>query len=245
MNLAKPPLMNIAKTPRAPFLIVIGYWDGDRDMCREMVELMVDLQSRHAGRGCKVWLVCRQDCGKVDPHILRSLQSRFDAEGMVSTSPLTGYPGGSNGVFGTTAIHVANRSERFDGWFWMEPDCVPMQPNWWVDLQNEWMARSSGIHLIGWKGDCNGNGTGWHINGCAIYDQQFARIVPCVTQCDGIPWDYHCRGKMLEVGKETNLIHLCWRAGDATPDILKKGWMIAHGYKDGSLRKLVRKKHLK
>lgn len=235
--------MNGDKPPQAPILIVIGYWEGDREMCREMVDLMVDLQKKHAGNGCKVWLVCRQD-SKIDKEIFRKLQSRFNTEAMVGTSPLRGYPSGSNGVFGTTAIHISNRGERFDPWFWMEPDCVPMRPNWWVDLQDAWVSRGPGVKVMGWKGDCNGDGTGWHITGCALYDQQIARIIPCLTMCDAIPWDYHCRARMLEVGQETNQIHLCWRARDANSGLLVQPWAVAHGYKDGSLRDVVRKKYL-
>lgn len=243
MNIAKPP-MNIAKPPDKPFLIVISYWEGDRDMCREMVRLLVDLQEKHAGKAAKILLICRQD-SKIDAEMVRLLKSKFDLETKIGTSPLRGYPGGANGLFASAALHLATCTEQYDGWFWMEPDCVPMYPNWWVDLKMEWKNRPRGVQIMGWKGDCNGNGTGWHITGCAIYDQQIARTIPCLTMCDGIPWDYKCRDEMLRVGKETLKIHLCWRAKNATPDILKNRWSIAHGYKDGSLLKLVRKEYVK
>jgi len=241
MNIAKPPLMNITKPPIKPFLVVLAYWEGDHADCYDVANLMVELQEKHAGKAVKIWLLRRQDCPR-DDGMLKVLRSKFDVDDVRASSPLRGYPGGANGMFGTTAIHISNNNQQYDGWLWMEADCVPMRPSWWKDLQDEWLVRPNGIHVVGWKGDCNGDGTGWHITGCAIYDQQIARMIPCVSMCDSVPWDYQCRGKILEVGKETPLIHLCWRARDAKPDILKKKWALCHGYKDGSLRKLVREK---
>ena len=244
MNIAKPGPMNQAKPPDNPFLICIPYWEGDRNECRSMTDLMVDLEPKHAGHECKVMLCRRQDC-EPDETMLNKIRTRFDTEDFRCTSPLRGYPAGSNGQFSSTALNVANSTPQYSGWLWMEPDCVPMYPGWWRDLRKEWMSRGPGVKIMGWKGDCNGDGTGWHITGCAIHDQQFARAVPGVTQSDLIAWDYQHRAKILAVSQETSKIHLCWRAHDAQVDIFFKHYAMVHGYKDGSLRRIVREKFIR
>lgn len=98
---------------------------------------------------------------------------------------------------------------------------------------------------MGWKGDCNGDGSGWHITGCAIYNQQIARMINGIASCDRIPWDYQCRSAMLSKGKEISKIHLCWRAREAKDDIFFRHYAMVHGYKDNSLLKLVRTKYCK
>lgn len=241
MNKAKPfdPMNKARSSPKLPILIVLSYWEGDRDLARQVADLMADLQPHHVGSACEVLISCRQD-SKIDQNILGKLRTRFNVKTHVCSSPLRGWPGGCNGMFGSSMIHVANSLSYYDCVFWMEADCVPMYCNWFVDIHSEWAKRPQGVHIVGCKCDANGNGTGWHITGCALYDPNIARILPEITLASTWAWDWGCKDKIVKIGSHTNSIGLKYKARDATASDLEGGYSVMHGFKDNSLINLVR-----
>lgn len=234
--------MNRALPPEdTPILIVISYWAGDLEACRAMVNLMVDLQPHHVGKACKVMLVCRQDC-EIDLDMVKKLMTRFDTITHVSSSPLKGWPSGCNGMFSSAVRYVGNWIKTVDCIFWMEADCVPTCTNWFADLANVWKQRRHGSNVVGHMMDCDGNGRGMHITGCALYHPQISRILPEITLSDRMAWDYQHRAKIVAMGDHTPYILSIYKARDAQPSILSDNQaVVIHGYKDFSLVNLVRK----
>lgn len=236
--------MNEAK-PAEPvsLLIVIPYWDGDIAMAKEMVKLIADLQPDHAKREAEILLVNRQDC-KADPGMIACLKSKFNVHTLKSFSPMVGWPQGCNGMFGSAMIHVSQNMPVYGGVFWMEADCTPMRPSWHSELAAAWRARKPLTKVMGWIGDCNGDGTGFHITGCAVYDTKIAQILPDITMSCIAPWDYEHRNLIMGVGEKTTLIENCYRRAEPDPALLESGYAVVHGFKNDSLLKMVREKNL-
>lgn len=241
MNKGLPPLSyqaNILSGP-IPIMICLAYWDGDKDLAVKVANLMADLQPHHVGNACRVLLVCRQD-SKMYPEIYNPLLKKFNVSYHISGSPLRGWPSGPNGMFGNTMLHLCNSAVATECVFWMETDCVPMRTNWFWDLVQLWRNRAPGANIIGCRCDCHGDGTGDHINGCAIYDPQIARIMPSIVSCDNIAWDYCNRQAIVRMGQSTNQIQLRYKATNVEPTILNDPCCVMHGVKDNSLIDLVR-----
>lgn len=226
-----------------PILIVLSYWKGDKELCEKAIDLMVDLQPHHVGTACEVLLTCRQD-SRIDQAMVDKLKTRFNTKSLQCMSPQRGWPSGSNGMFGYSMRHVGNALAHYDCAFWMEADCVPMYCNWFVDLHNEWMKRPPGVKIVGCKCDANGNGTGWHITGCALYDPKITRLLPEIATADTWAWDWGNRDKMLSMGSHTNAIGLRYKATNASESDADGHFSVIHGFKDASLIDIVRKKRV-
>lgn len=228
---------------KIPILIVVPMWKGDFTQAIEVCKITAGLQPHHVKHEAHVMLVCRQDFG-FDQNMIKIISAKFNTLTYRSSSPLRGWPNGANGMFGNTMIHISNNlSKTYDAIFWMEPDCVPIRTNWFCDLHKEWKKRHSTAHIIGCRHDCNGDGSGDHITGCAIYDPNIARILPEITRSDGIAWDYEHRAKIVAMGGGTKLIQNWYKAKNADPGIIEQGGVVAiHGFKDLSLCNIVKKK---
>lgn len=229
-----------------PILIVIPFWERDNYQAMELCKIISGMQSGHVGNTANVMLVCRQDWN-IDPNMISIISSKFNTFTHHSMSPLRGWPAGANGMFGSSMIHISNSfSNKYECVYWMEPDAIPICPNWFWDLVLEWRRRHPSTNILGCRHDCNGDGSGDHITGCALYHPNIARILPQITTCDNVAWDYLYRDKIVQMGGPTRLIENWYKATNANPGILDRtraGVVVIHGHKDLSLINLVKKKY--
>lgn len=232
--------------PPIPILIVIPFWQGDQAQAIELCRIIAGLQSVHVGNAAHVMLVARQDCN-MDQNMVKIIASKFNTLTYKSMSNLKGWPAGPNGMFGNTMIHISNNFvKKYECIYWMEPDAIPLVPNWFANLVKEWKSRHPSCNIMGCRSDCHGDGTGDHITGCAVYHPNIARIYPPLTMCDNVAWDYLHRAKMVAMGKHTTLIENWYKAKNAPYGIVDRvnvGVNILHGFKDNSVINHVKKKY--
>lgn len=228
---------------KIPILICVPFWKGDQGQAIEMCRIIAGLQVGHVQQTAHVMLIARQDCPQ-DPNMVKIISAKFNTHTFKSPSPLRGWPSGPNGMFGTTMIHIANQfSKNYECVFWMEPDCVPLRPNWFWDLVLAWRGRHPNAKIVGCRHDCDGNGKGDHITGCALYDPNIARIMPAITRCDHIAWDYALRDKIVAIGGSTNLIQNLYKQRNVHAGVAdQNGVSVVHGIKDRSLSLHVMRK---
>lgn len=228
-----------------PILIVIPYWERDRAQAIELCKIVAGLQAGHAGTLAHVMIVHRQDC-KMDQQMIKIVSPRFNMMTYHSRSPFKGWPSGSNGMFSSSMIHIATSLKgRYECVYWMEPDAIPICPNWFWSLVEVWRKRPPNTWVVGCRSDCNGNGTGDHITGCAIYDPMIAKLMPEITRADRLAWDYEHRAKIVAHGQHTNLIENFYKQTNADAAILDRvnlGVVLMHGFKDISLVNHVKQK---
>lgn len=229
---------------KVPILIVLPFWKGDFTQAIEICKICAGLQTNHVGNAATFMLACRQDFS-VDKNMVNIISRKFNTLTFKCTSPLRGWPQGPNGMFGSTMINISNNhKDKFECVYWLEPDAVPIRPNWFHDLVLEWRKKSPSAKIVGCRADCNGNGTGDHITGCALYDPNIARILPIITKSDGIAWDYQHRAKILQIGGSTKLIQNRYRQTNVHHGIIDEaGVVIIHGVKGNSLTDAVKRKY--
>lgn len=229
---------------KIPILIVLSYWQGDLEQARELCKVVAGLQSHHVKNAAHVMISVRQDT-VFDKGIIQTISSRFNTVTWRCNSPLRGWPSGANGMFGSTMIQISNNyKDAYEVVYWLEPDAVPIKPNWFHDLYLEWNKRHPTANIIGCRHDCNGNGTGDHITGCALYHPNIARILPEITRSDGIAWDYQHRAKIVAMGGHTNLIQNWYKARNVHPSAIEQpGVVVIHGAKDRSITDAVKRKY--
>lgn len=224
-------------------MIAIPYWEGDKALAKKLIDLIVGMQTERAGNEVEFLLVYRQD-SKIDPQMLTKLRTRFNAQGFQSTSPFRGWPQGCNGMFSSTMIHICQHNVNCSMVYWMEADCVPMRPSWYKELLEAWRKRAPTTKVMGWMGDCNGNGTGVHITGCAMYDAKIVKIIPRIVTSCVMAWDYEHRDAIVGVGERTSLIENAYKSTGATQATLDLPFAVIHGFKDESLLNLVAQKYV-
>lgn len=231
-----------------PMLVCIPFWGGDKDKAMDLCRILVGLQSHHVGNIVHVLLVARQDCAH-DQNMIKIVMAKFNCFTHVARSPLRGWPDGPNGMFGGTMIHIANNNKKnqYEVVYWMEPDAIPLCPNWFMDLLHAWRTRHIKSLVVGCRGTVDGSSQSDHITGCALYHPNIARLMPELTSCTGMAWDYKFRAKIIANGGHTPLIENFYNHKNADPllvvDRLSKGVRIIHGFKDRSVMDLVAQKY--
>lgn len=233
--------------PVTPILICIPFWEQDRTQAIELCRIIEGLQPHHVQKAAHVMLVARQDCS-IDQNMVKIISKKFNTFTHQSTSPLKGWPSGPNGMFASTMIKIATTAkDLYECVYWMEPDCIPIVPNWFWYLVEEWRRRHPQANIVGCRLDCNGDGTGDHITGCALYHPDIARIMPEITRCDNVAWDYELRARIVAMGGHTKLIANLYKATNLFPEslqgLLDNGTMVVHGAKDDSVVRFVKKKY--
>ena len=222
-----------------PMIVCIPFWQGDKDKAMDLCKILAGLQSHHVGSLVHILLVARQDC-QHDVNMIKIVMAKFNCFTHVTNSPLRGWPNGPNGMFGNTMVHIANNNKKnqYECIYWMEPDAIPICPNWFMDLLHVWRTRHPKTLIVGCRGDCNGDGSGDHITGCALYHPNIARLMPKLTGVTGQAWDYRYRAEIVQVGGHTHLIENHYNARNADPGIMERaklGVRIIHGFKDRSM----------
>jgi hypothetical protein len=229
-----------------PMVVCIPFWEADKAQALDLVKILTGLQDHHVGSVVHLLLVARQDC-KHDTEMIKLAMTKFSVFTFISPSPLRGWPNGPNAMFGRTISHIANNGKnKYEVIYWMEPDAIPLCPNWFMDLLSEWRKRHPKCLVIGSRGDCNGDGSGDHISGCALYHPNIAKLMPELTGCTGQAWDYKHRAKIVAVGQHTNMIENFYHARNAPENIADRselGVRVIHGHKDRSVVISVAKKY--
>lgn len=229
-----------------PMIVCIPFWEGDKSKAFDLCRILAGLQDHHVGKIVHVLLVARQDCSH-DENMIKIIMAKFNTFTHVSTSPMKGWPDGPNGMFGSAMIHIANNGKNdYECVYWMEPDAIPLCPNWFVDLLQVWRGRHPSSLVVGCRADCNGDGSGDHITGCALYHPNIARLMPKLTSCTGQAWDYKFRAEIVQKGGSTHLIENWYNARNADKGILDRisnGVRIIHGFKDRSMVEHVANKY--
>lgn len=228
---------------KIPILIAIPWWNGDKTQAVELCKIIAGLQPGHAGHTAHVMLICRQD-GKVDQNMVKIVAQKFNVLTYQSQSPLRGWPQGPNGMFGSTMIHIANNfKNKYECIYWMEPDAIPLSPNWFWCLVEEWRRRHPQALVVGCRSTIDGTSQSDHITGCALYHPNIAKLMPYLTTCQMMAWDYQHRDKIIASGGHTKLIQNRYGQKNVDPNIINEpGVVIIHGVKTPCIVNAVKKK---
>ena len=166
---------------------------------------------------------------------------------------IIGWPRGANALFLRAAEHCAQLNQPF---LWLEPDCVPLAADWLARIQQSYTDGFLG-HIY----ECNSPGLPRRLlSGVAVYPPSaYALIHPFVGNQPHLAWDVSAAEAILPTAQDSHLFHHFWGDKDLPPtfasskadqspvntltlDHLRKGAVLFHRNKDGTLRQLVAQK---
>ncbi len=189
-------------------------------------------------------LVFLQFCDKDKPQAERLAAWAKDTAGTIPWmiySEGSHYPGGPN----QTALKLlrAARGDTYKAVLLLEPDCVPVCPDWLDQLSAEWdRAAAAGKLIMGSFHPINVNHpTMGHINGNLMFHPQLSDKIQIPDVPDEHPWDTWLAATFQPHWCRTGLIKNLNRHKTATtrqltePECGTKRPVLIHGVKDSSV----------
>ena len=235
-------------------LIVIQYYDGDKQAAEELAELIADLE-RIRNNLADVMVFRRYDAGEFSQSVLAKLRDKFDKVYYERSKrkDAKGYPFGPNQMWSDLVTMIGQSPvwhSKYYAFLPLESDCVPMRPGWIVELVEEFrIAKSKNFAAVGHIHDNPIR----HLNGVAIYDAHLWKLVPG-NKLNGsdpqVAYDIYHRNSILPLAFDTPLVMMEYQRPTITAKDLFKPWKngyepaMFHGVKDASARVAVRAKHI-
>lgn len=240
------------KEPPKRFLIVLSYYEGDREEAEELAGLIADLE-RIRDRGTDVMLFARADAGPFSPTVKTRLEAKF---GKVVVQKCRrkdgkGYPFGPNSMFADLVTLFAQYTpwNEYYAFANLEPDSVPLRPGWIGELTKAYrLAEAEGKSILGYVHSDPVR----HCNGVGIWSIDIWRRVGANTLGGGspqVPYDVWHAETLLPFAEHTDLIRFEYRRPTITADELfaeRNGVVPAlfHGVRDASAREAVRARYV-
>jgi hypothetical protein len=234
-------------------LIMLQFYDGDRQLAMGQARLISDLQVGHS-QDADFMFVSRFDC-KVDRRDVIYVAKKFNTMTHVSRRHATGWPHGPNEMWFDAMTRVAEMVEaqkwpQYEAILTLEADDVPLQKNWIHKLRHAWDAQQKAKEVC-----CMGallNAPNAHINGNALWSgrMRFLKWVQNKASCNPTQgWDYALAPQFAKFGwADTALIRSYWQRPTLTETDVSQlqatGCVLFHGCKDMSAQQIVRKKLL-
>lgn len=238
-------------------LIMLSFWQGDREQAFRLARLLADLEPQHSELA-DILLVARFD-QKHDPDTVQYVARKFNVHTHVSRRQETGWPRGCNGIFfgGMEYVYhkmAAGQIPRYKAIFNMGADSTPLDKNWLSDFCHTWdnMNRKDRVYIAGALVDPKGEHP--HINGDATFisgDLDFLKwlVIRASHSNANAGWDWYLSRQFAEWGwSDIPSIISLWNTKTFEPNrwdgMVGAGIKMIHGVKDFSLLNQARKKLL-
>lgn len=177
--------------------------------------------------------------------------------GLVFSIPVSPTQGHAPTQMFLTACRWIYECSRFD-FLWLEPDCVPLKPNWLLEIEAEYEICPMKFMGPLIKSD-QPNMPAVHLTGCSVYPNDAWEIYRDrkPLQTDNVAWDIEAAPAVVPRSLDTKLIQHFWGKQDQPPvfvesraanspenhvtlHFLSPSAVLFHRSKDGSLIKLLR-----
>lgn len=243
-----------AQMQNQKFLIVIQYYEGDRESAEDLGSLIADLE-RVRNKDADILILRRHDANEFDRGVRTKLSDKFEKVFFETCRrrDAKGYPFGPNQMWSdivTLIGQVPQWRNNYYAFLPLESDCTPLHPGWIGELIEEFkMAKARGFAAVGHIHSDPVE----HLNGVAVYDSNLWRIVGG-NKLNGsdpqIAYDIYHRRVILPIAHNTPRIMMQYQRPTITAEDLFKPWKegmepaMFHGVKDGSARAAVRARHI-
>lgn len=231
-------------------LLVLQYWDGDRDLAMKLARVIADLESNHSDQADFLFFY-RFDA-KRDIKTEEYVGRKFNIWSERCKRRASGWPFGPNELwFGAMdwiySMSEAKKLPQYKAIMTFEADCCPITPHWIERLSESWDAaqvpRATYIHgpLLQYPGV--------HINGNSLFSGSKNFLLWVARKQAGCAphqgWDYVLAPKFKQWGwKDCSIMKSYWRKpsierGEFNQEV-SRGTVFLHGVKDDSGLKLCR-----
>lgn len=266
---SSPPMVRLANgqlvmasrsnKPTMPrkLLIVVQFWNGDKDAAEDLCGLIADLE-RVKNREADILLFGRSDATAPSRDIISKLEAKFDKvmfERCRRAAPNTGnsHPFAPNQMFYDMVAlfsQVPPWAQNYYAFVNLETDCVPTRPGWIGELTKAFKhADSEGHGCVGFVHD----DVKRHMNGVGVYAIDFWSRVGSNKLGGGSPqiaYDIRHAETILQFASDSPLFYFEFRRPTISPEELfaerRQGIAPAiwHGVKDNTAREAVRARHI-
>lgn len=183
-------------------LTVIAYYKGDQDQALRLAQWINEMG------GCKSHrLLIVQDTSVTDGERITALfRQAFDSVEILSfVDHFHQWPHSCNHLWSTAARHI--ESNKPEPWLWIEPDVVPLVPNW-IDLIAAEYAEAGKPFL----GDfVNVDEVPPHMSGVAVYPGQITRYAGLALIANDVAWDCAAAEQIVPKMHTSKHILHAWR----------------------------------
>lgn len=236
------------------FLIVLGFYEGDRDAAEQLASLIADLE-RTRNHEADFMLMRRADCRELSATVKAKLETKFDRviPYACRRADAKGYPFGANQMWSdliTLMAQVPPFATDYYAFINLEADAVPTRPGWIGELIAGWKdSMAQNKPAMGHMHDNPVN----HLNGLAVYSSDMYRRVASNRLLGSSPqtcYDIYFANFLRPHASDSPLIYFSYRQETITPEELfaprKQGIVPAlyHGVKNGTARAAVRARHI-
>lgn len=238
---------------RKPFTVVIPYHEADQPLVERLLDWIEFLggAKEHSCLLVSDFAVSPDAVLKVKTKALNSFRQVDTA---FNNKPTPGWIKGSNSLWLAAAGWCKDHGQS---WLCLEPDCVPLQPNWLYHIQVEYWncGKPMLAHIYDGEGPHRGKR---FMSGIAVYGPTAFTIAGrAVQQSETDGFDICCSRVMMPYTAPSQTIQHFWgeaglpptfvRANSGefprntlTPASLKQGAVLFHRCKDGSLIDLLK-----
>lgn len=234
-------------------LIVINYYGGDREMAKQLAELIADLEVSKNDKA-DIAFHRRFDAEQMPNLVKDKLLNKFTKVHDIKCRRMNavGYPFGPNEMFYDLIERMGNREWQLDYYAFLnlEADCCPLKPDW-IDkmIQAYDEAWNNGKSAVGhiYNSDIR-----THLNGVAVYSTDFWHKAGGMNIIGGpasAGYDVYHADRILPLSIDTNYILLDFNrktiSADDLESLTKNGTnpYLLHGVKDMSALIAVRNKY--
>lgn len=242
-----------------PLLITIPYCEKDVDLTRKMLTWMLELGDQRPN-SCMLAAdsLIPLDTVKSLADIIRPIFLNVETMLVPVPGDKQGWPKAPNVMFENVARQVMKCYKT--PFFWMEPDAVPLDASWSIELASEY-----GLSPKRYMGPFIKNTTGQmdvpetHMSGCSVYPNDAFSDLETFTQADG-SWDISSANFVVPRARNTNLIKHYYGTMDLAPvfvderedgspinhvtieKMIPESAVVFHRCKDGSLIDILRER---
>lgn len=233
-------------------LCVLAFHKGDKEAARTLLQWIVEL-----GGVSKHELALVPAMGLAVMDLVEIVEKSFTKVHIIEMyEDAQGWPQGPNKMWEIAARTIANPHPKAlpkpQPWLWLEPDAVPLVPEWMDKIEAEYTEKKMPFMGDIVEDDPQHN-VEKHMSGIGVYPPQVDCYTARMLALGPEAWDTFFRGEFLPYTAETKLIqHLFWQSHNPTvaptfPDqsslsLLQKDAVIFHRVKDSSLIDRLREK---
>jgi hypothetical protein len=241
-----------------PLIVVLPYHNGDVDLARLLLE-HIERLSRKQNFMYSILLVADSGVDPAKNEEMMGLARRcfWTGASIRLTITSTGWPKAANQMFEYAAKHI--RSSYRAAFLWLEPDCVPLTPDWLDKIADAYERCPQKFMGPLVENKDQPGLPAVHLSGCSVYPNDAFDIM--ADHCKGeAAFDIASADVVVKLGRarDTKLIAHMWGLRDLPPtfvsertpespknamtlDQIPNGAVLWHRCKDGTLFSVLRK----
>lgn len=171
---------------KVPFTVVLSFFNGDAEQAHQTLEWIARLGTPKTHP-----ILLNYQAGVPSTMVAAIIKSAHKSFTSVHRSEYRRPP---RGTFAPTVafIHAAHSMQKMGKpWLWMEPDTIPLKPNWLEALQQEYDTCGKPFcgPIVPHRG---------HMNGTGLYPANTPELIPQTIRSPGDVWDWKMKGEMID-----------------------------------------------